>query len=146
MAKYYEVKASFEGEIEQLFGSFVREDCESEIDCERDSWKDQGYKTIRIVSRETEDKPDPEVYKDDIESGLLIIEDEQPKPEYIFIWLWGANSGSFSSYIQDQVNKAIEDKAPKTAIFKRSCGKWATIGEMENSVLANRLIEQALNK
>ncbi len=78
MTKYYDVMARIDGEDEQLFGSYVREDCVSEIECERDSWKEQGYKAIRIVSRETTEQPDPEVYADDIESGLLVIEDEIP--------------------------------------------------------------------
>lgn len=66
MNKYFEVVAKIEGETEVLFGSFVKTDCKHEIEAERDTWKDQGYKAIKIAVRMTEEKPDPEVYADDL--------------------------------------------------------------------------------
>ena len=66
MNTYYEVFADIDGETEQLFGSFVRADCVYEKDAEKDSWKEQGYKKIRIVSKQTSDVPDAEVYKEEI--------------------------------------------------------------------------------
>jgi len=66
MNTYYEVVAEFEGETEILFGSFVRADCVYEIDAERDSWKDEGFKKIRVVAKETTEAPGAEVYKDEI--------------------------------------------------------------------------------
>jgi hypothetical protein len=65
MNTYYEIQAKFEGEIEILFGSFDRSDCAYELEAEKESWKDQGYKQIKIVSRQTEESPDPEVYGDE---------------------------------------------------------------------------------
>ena len=62
MAKYFDVVAEIEGEKEVLFGSFDRADCVSEIECEKESWKEQGYKKIKIVSRMTDEKPCPTVY------------------------------------------------------------------------------------
>lgn len=68
---------------EILFGSFDRSDCKYEIEAERESWKDQGYKKIKIESRLTTETPDPEVYDnfvtadivesyiEDLEQGLL---------------------------------------------------------------------------
>jgi hypothetical protein len=49
MTKYYEVIGTIDGDKEALYGSFMRE----------------GYKGIKIVSRETTEQPDREVYKDD---------------------------------------------------------------------------------
>ena len=63
MTKYFEVQAiNSDGESETLYGSFLRSDCKDEIDAERSSWKDQGYRKISIVAVETPDEPDPEVY------------------------------------------------------------------------------------
>jgi hypothetical protein len=59
---YYEVTGTIQGETEILFGSFVRGDCAYELDAERDSWKDEGYRALHIAARETSDTPDPSVY------------------------------------------------------------------------------------
>lgn len=65
MNTYYEVKGTIDGETEILFGSYVRGDCAYELDAERDSWKDQGYRTLHIEARETDEEPDLDVYADD---------------------------------------------------------------------------------
>ena len=62
MTTYYEVTAKIEGQVEVLYGSFLRSDCAAEIEAERESWKDEGYRGIKIVSRETADEPSDEVY------------------------------------------------------------------------------------
>jgi len=62
MSTYYEIKAIIDGESEILYGSFDRSDCVFELDAERLTWKAQGYEQIKIVSRKTEESPDPEVY------------------------------------------------------------------------------------
>lgn len=64
MNTYYEVTATIDGQDEVLYGSFDRNECKYEIDAERDNWKEQGYKKIRITSRQTVDTPDSEVYAD----------------------------------------------------------------------------------
>lgn len=74
MNMYYLVKGTIDGVQEQLFGSFVKDDCISELECERESWKEQGYKHILLSSAYTDEQPDPEVYADDIKSGLLVID------------------------------------------------------------------------
>ena len=62
MNTYYRVEATApDGSTDQLFGSFVRSECAAEIDAEKDSWKGEGYKRIKITSHETTDTPDPEV-------------------------------------------------------------------------------------
>lgn len=71
--KYYEVVATIDGEGEILFGSFVRSDCVYEIEAERDSWKSDGYKGIKIVSREVEEAPDPVVYAEHIVSRAQLF-------------------------------------------------------------------------
>ena len=59
---YYKVIATYEGIDEVLYGSFVRKDCLYEIESERESWKEQGYKKIRIEPELTEEEPDADVY------------------------------------------------------------------------------------
>ena len=59
---YYEIKGKIDGEIEILFGSFVKSDCTYELDAERDGWKEQGYTALKISTRATADDPDMEVY------------------------------------------------------------------------------------
>ena len=66
MNKYYEVEGYIDGEREVLFGSFDKRDCTYELEAERESWKAEGYKKIKIVSRETQETPDPEVYGDEL--------------------------------------------------------------------------------
>lgn len=65
MNTYYEINATIDGQPELLFGSFVKSDCTYELDAERDSWKDQGYTSIKLTSRETDQEPDLDVYADD---------------------------------------------------------------------------------
>tara|TARA_R110000824_G_scaffold95101_5_gene228835 strand:- start:38 stop:322 length:285 start_codon:yes stop_codon:yes gene_type:complete len=60
--EYYEITGSINGVGEILFGSFERSDCEYEKEWESDNWKEDGYRDIRIVSRLTSERPDPEVY------------------------------------------------------------------------------------
>ena len=62
MTKYYEVKADHNDGTEIMYGSFVRHHCVCEIESEKEGWKTEGYKKIRIESRETKDQPDPEIY------------------------------------------------------------------------------------
>ena len=78
MNTYYEVIAKIDGESEVLFGSFVRADCAGEIDAERESWKGDGYKAIKIVSRKTSDTPDKEVYKDEIVTSKELFQQQAP--------------------------------------------------------------------
>ena len=66
MTTYYRVIATLEDEDEMMFGSFVKRDCTYEIQAERDSWKDEGYRNIRIVPEQTEEEPDTVVYKDEL--------------------------------------------------------------------------------
>ena len=60
---YFQVMGKYQGTFEPLFGSYVREDCEYELDAERESWRGEGYKNLSIVSRQVSAAPDPEVYK-----------------------------------------------------------------------------------
>lgn len=66
MNKYYEVVATIDGDTEVLYGSFLRADCKDEIDAEKDTWKADGYKSIKIVTRECSDQIDKEVYTDNV--------------------------------------------------------------------------------
>jgi hypothetical protein len=62
MYTYYKVQGTIDGQAEQLFGSYVKEHCTYELDAERDTWKDEGYKAIKIVSVRTEDAPMKGIY------------------------------------------------------------------------------------
>ena len=66
MNKYYEVTGTIEGTSEVLYGSYLRQDCKDEIDAEREYWKADGYKAIKITSRECTDEIDEEVYEDNL--------------------------------------------------------------------------------
>jgi len=70
MNTYYEIKAYIDGQEEVLFGSFEKSDCTYELEAEKDGWKAEGFKSIKITSRKTEEEPDTEVYG--LESALLI--------------------------------------------------------------------------
>ena len=78
MNKYYEVTATFKDESEVLYGSFLRSDCVDEVDAERDSWKDDGYKRIKIVSREVIDTPDKEVYDGQLVTAQQLFIQQAP--------------------------------------------------------------------
>jgi hypothetical protein len=64
--KYYELIATFDGESEVIFGSFDRSEVVEEKEAEQVTLKQQGYKDLKIVSREAEEKPDTEVYGETI--------------------------------------------------------------------------------
>ena len=74
MNTYYEITANIDGETEILFGSFDKSDCAYELDAEKESWKCEGFKSIKIVSRKTEEKPDAEVYGDSVACGVTYTE------------------------------------------------------------------------
>ena len=59
---YWEIKGRIEGSEYVLYGSYDRKDCVYELDAERESWKEEGYRKIKIESRQTTEAPDPVVY------------------------------------------------------------------------------------
>lgn len=84
MDTYYEITAKIEGKDEILFGSFEKSDCTYEVQNEREGWKAEGFKSIKIVSRKTEEEPDTEVYG--LESALLIngLKWEETKEDCVY--------------------------------------------------------------
>ena len=62
MYKYFKVIGYYNGELEVLFSSYDKEDCVYELEAERDSWKDEGYKQFKIVFELVNDAPDKGVY------------------------------------------------------------------------------------
>ena len=62
MNTYYIITAKFEGETEELFGSFDKNDCLYELEAEKESWKGDGYKSIKITSKKVKEEADTEVY------------------------------------------------------------------------------------
>jgi hypothetical protein len=78
MNNYYEVIGSLDDKIDILYGSFVRADCTDEIDAEKASWKSEGYKKIKIVSRAVEEAPDLEVYVEDVVTKQSLFMQQAP--------------------------------------------------------------------
>jgi len=64
--KHYKVTGEIDGQVEELYCSFLRSDCVYEKEAEKENWKEQGYKKIKIVSEEINEEPDEEVYGDNI--------------------------------------------------------------------------------
>jgi hypothetical protein len=62
MKKYYVITATIDGEAVELFGSFDKNDCKYELEANKQQWKDEGHKSIKIVTRATKEEPDAEVY------------------------------------------------------------------------------------
>ena len=60
--KYFQFVADYEGETEIIFGSYKRAECIYEMDAEKASLKDQGYKKPRIICIDVEEKPAADIY------------------------------------------------------------------------------------
>ena len=71
--KYFEVVGEIDGETEKLFGSFDRSDCTYEKECEGESWKSEGFKKIRIITVETVEEADAEIYGDDLKTSCEVF-------------------------------------------------------------------------
>lgn len=63
-------------------------------------------------------------------------------PDYPFIRLWHETSGSFPYYINDLVNKAKNEKAPPTAIYRADDG-WKVVEDVQSLDTAYRLYAHA---
>lgn len=64
--------------------------------------------------------------------------------EYPYIWAWGRYMRSYEYYMEDQEFLAKQDKAPKTAIYKRdSTKKWVTVDEISNGMLRLKIEQDA---
>lgn len=66
--------------------------------------------------------------------------------KYPFVYAWGRFLGSFSYYIMGQIKRAIEENAPKTAIYKDEVNDvWKTVDEVQSKngkrVLSNIIYE-----
>ena len=59
MFKYYEIVANCNT---VLYGSYDRSEATYELEAERDSWKDEGYRGIKLRWSATEEKPDTSIY------------------------------------------------------------------------------------
>jgi hypothetical protein len=76
--KYYQLHAQLDGQLDVIFGSYIKQDCKDELDCERESLKDQGYKGFKIVAIEVEDTPDLDVYDGQIVTRKQYICTQMP--------------------------------------------------------------------
>jgi len=76
---HYKVVGKIDGEVEVLYSSYLRKDCAYEMKYTQDYWKDEGYKSIKIDSINTDEAPDPEVYKDEIITTRQLWMNEAPR-------------------------------------------------------------------
>ena len=60
--RYYELIGTIEGDQEVIFGSYIESEVEEEKECEQATLRLQGYRGLKVVSREVQETPDPEVY------------------------------------------------------------------------------------
>ena len=60
--RYYELVGTIEGDQEVLFGSYIESEVEEEKECEQATLRLQGYRGLKVVSREVQETPDSEVY------------------------------------------------------------------------------------
>lgn len=70
------------------------------------------------------------------------------KESYWYIRAWGKLLGSHTSYILEQVDLALKENAPPTAIYQKD-GGWATFEEIsneENKRRIARMVEVAIAK
>ena len=59
MFKYYEIVANCNS---VLYGSYDRSEATYELEAMRDSWKDEGYRGIKLRWRATDEAPDVGIY------------------------------------------------------------------------------------
>ena len=52
--------------------------------------------------------------------------------DYKYIRAWGSMLESFPSYIENEVKRAQNDKAPQTAIYRKSDGTWAIFEDIQS--------------
>jgi uncharacterized membrane protein len=53
--------------------------------------------------------------------------------DYIYIKAWGRMMGSYDYYITGEVEKARQENAPPTAVYKSHEGVWRTYEDIERS-------------
>jgi len=71
---YYFVEAKFEGVVEILFGSYIKQECIDEIDAEKECWKSEGFNAFRLKQSSVIDPPDSDVYSaSDIERNNKLV-------------------------------------------------------------------------
>lgn len=71
MQNYYIITGKFEGETDELFGSFNKQDCIYELEGSKETWKGEGYKSIKIEIKKVDSKPNKEVYPEFEASNLI---------------------------------------------------------------------------
>jgi hypothetical protein len=62
------------------------------------------------------------------------------RSKYPYIVACGNRLGSFQYYIDGEIDRAIEDKAPERAIYKSGSGEWRTIDDVSNASVKEECI------
>lgn len=130
---YYELKGTYTNESgekvdEILFGSYVRSECAFEKSTNKDQWREEGYRRLRIEQRQTEEQPDPEVYspeellkKDIEEDGLHAFEccgnvayvEYDEENEVYEAWLGNHCGETFTADTATEAKAELEQNAPE---------------------------------
>ena len=71
--KYFQITAKLDGATETLYGSYDKAEAEYELEATRDSWKDEGYRGIKLGWKATDEAPDADIY------GKAFIAKQAPK-------------------------------------------------------------------
>jgi len=59
---YYRLTAVIDGKTEVIAGSFDKSDLTYELEMERDSLREEGYRKFAITSEKTTEQPDVSIY------------------------------------------------------------------------------------
>ena len=110
MNTYCIITGKIDGQIEELFGSFDKDDCTYELESEKDLWKDEGYKSIKITTKKVEEEPDKEVYGN-LEAKKLTEQYIEANEEIIDIDpdLYEWNLYDIQGYVEDNLDLDSSD-------------------------------------
>ena len=74
--KYFQITAELDGATETLYESYDKAEAEYELEALRDTWKDEGYRGIKLGWVAISEAPDANIYGKDFKPKLV----PQPSP------------------------------------------------------------------
>jgi len=72
--KYFQITAKFDGATDILYESYDKAEAEYELEALRDTWKDEGYRGIKLGWVAISEAPDANIY------GKAFIAKQVPQP------------------------------------------------------------------
>jgi len=61
---------------------------------------------------------------------------DQLKKKYPYVYAWGKLMGSYNYYIENQMELAEKENAPKNATFRKDNGGWNTTTHLQPHTIA----------